>query len=153
MFRSRVVSSEYSYRLVAGPGKCASGCGTLVTNRLAGHYYLQPLCDACFHDAAPELAGAIVALQPVTSVRELDASSAATCANCGDCISGRLAGHHMGDPMCVACFREHAPVLAALLYLEEAVREAAAADRYAEQLLAGAVWYARLVDIIDPEDS
>ena len=59
----------------------------------------------------------------------------------------------MGDPMCVACFRERAPVLAALLFLEEAVREAAATDRYTEQLLTIAVWYARLLDVSDPEGS
>lgn len=145
----------YSYKLVEAPGKCEAGCGTTVTNRLAGHYFTRPLCDSCFMAAAPELAGPLLKLQGVASIRLLESGAsvkvlgevraATTCVNCGALVSGLLAGYHRGDALCVPCFRLHAPKLAALLLLEEAALKAASSNRYAEALLAIAVWYAKAI--------
>jgi len=121
-------SAEHSYNLVEGPAECAAGCGATVAQRLAGHYYLEPLCDACFSAAAPELAGRIAALQPATAIRSIDPRLVYTCANCGDRLSGRLAGHHLGDPLCVPCFGIRNPDQAALLLLHEAALRARAVD-------------------------
>ncbi len=141
----------YSYKFVQTPGKCAAGCGTIVTNRLAGHYYVEPMCDRCFREADPEVARAIAGLQPSADVRVVEGCSGLACANCGDRLSGRNVGHHKGDPLCVACLREHEPRLAALLRLEEAVLIAVRAGLCAEELLTVAVWYARALDALDAE--
>lgn len=139
----------YSYRFVEGTKKCAAGCGKIVTDRLAGHYYVDPMCDSCFRQADPELAQALSEMQALTDVRCLDVGSVAFCCNCGGRLSGRFAGHHLGDPLCVGCLRHRDPKLAVLLRLEEAVLEAAESKRYAEDLLAIAVWYSRALDRLD----
>ncbi len=139
----------YSYKFVKAPTACAAGCGTIVTSRLAGHYYVDPMCDPCFRQAAPELARALSQLQPLTDLRYLEVGTARFCCNCGSRLSGRITGYHLGDPMCIGCFRHHDPNLAVLLRLEEAVLEAAKSRRYAEDLFAVAVWYSRALDRLD----
>ncbi len=117
----------YSFQLLKTPRECAA-CGTLVTTRLAGHSYQDPMCETCFRAVAPGLVKATLGLQPVASIEPLEAPSTATCANCGDRLRARMAGHHHGDPLCVECFREHALDLAGLLQLVEGLLEAARAS-------------------------
>ncbi len=134
----------YSYKLLVTHGECAAGCGTVVVPRLAGHYYREPMCDECFRQAAPDLAEAVQALQPIVSIQHQRGPDE-DCANCGDDLLGRVAGHHYGDALCVACFGNFAPKLAALLLLEEAAREAAGGSQDAQGLLAVAATYSRLL--------
>lgn len=141
----------YSYKLVKAPGECAAGCGTTVTKRVAGHYFREPMCDTCFSAAAPELDMVLRALQPVISVRFLEARSTAVCANCGDRLTGRIAAFHGGDPLCLGCVREHSPEVAALLLLEEAALEAADAGQHAADLLDVALSYAKALYRLDED--
>ncbi len=149
--RSRGSSAEFSYKLVEAPAECAAGCGTTVSQRLAGHYYLKPLCDSCFSAEAAELAGRISALQPTTAIRALDPRSETSCANCGDRLSDRIAGHHLGDPLCVGCFGEHDQDQAALLMLHEAALKADASGN-PDELLDVALSYAKAVKRPDAGD-
>ncbi len=132
----------YSLQLLRTPARCASGCGTVVKSRLAGHYFQDPMCHSCFEQAAPELAAAL-GLRP-TSLQLLESRLEVTCAQCGDRLEGRrIAGHHLGDPTCRACFEKRAPELTALLLLEDAAVQAAERGRDAQGLLKVAINYAR----------
>ncbi len=123
----------YSLQQLRTPAGCAS-CGTVVTSRLAGHDYQDPMCYPCFEQVAPVLAKAL-SMQP-TSLQLLETRSGVTCAECGDHLSGRrIAGHHLGGAHCASCFGEHAPELACLLFLLEAALRAATGERQAVPLL------------------
>ena len=130
----------YCYKLLETPRKCAAGCGTTVVNRLAGHYYRDPLCESCFRKAAPEVVEAIKSLDSA-SIRFLGVGAVTACADCGDRLTRRMAGHHRGDLFCVRCFHQHAPELVGLLLLHEAALEAASV-RSAEDLFIVAAAYA-----------
>ncbi len=141
----------YSFNLVKTPTECA-GCGTLVTSRVAGHYYQDPMCDECFQGAAPELAEEMHAMLTERSIRPLETSSRDSCANCGDSlVEMRFAGHHFDDPLCTPCLEEHAPGLAALLHLEEAVLETADRSRDLPGLLHAAETYCRIQNRLDAD--
>ena len=114
----------YCYMLLENPGQCAAGCGRTVVGRLAGHYYRDPMCDSCFQEAAPEVVEAIRSLE-IVSIRLLSSDDLGTCSQCGIPLTGRVAGHHRGDPHCLTCFRRHSRRLAGLLLLDEAAFEAA----------------------------
>ncbi len=120
----------YSFQLLKSPRGCI-GCGALVTSRLAGHLYQDPMCETCFRAVpeASELFDLTLGLRSVVSIEPLKWPSTGTfCANCGDRLDVRVAGHHRGKPLCVACFREHAPDLAGLLLLGEKMLEVARAS-------------------------
>ena len=110
------------------------------------------MCDSCFQELAPELAEAVLALQPKSSIQLLEPRACDTCANCGGDLSGsRFAAHHFGDPHCTFCFEEEAPGLAALLIVGEAALEAAAGARDAAGLLRVAVSFSRLLYRLDKQ--
>ncbi len=139
----------YSFNLVKTPTECAS-CGTLVTARLAGHCYQDPMCDACFRLAAPEHFEAALRFRSEFSVRQLETRRHGTCANCGgDLVGERFAGHHFDDPLCTVCFQGHSRELAALLFLHQAALEAAAGGRDAPGLLTVAISYSRMLYHLD----
>jgi len=124
----------------------------MVTSRLAGHYYQDPMCERCFQEAAPEHVEALLEMRPEVSVQPLETRRHDKCAECGADIFGqRYAGHHLGDPMCTVCFEKCDPGLAALLILEEGALEAADARRDAPALLDLAVDYSRLQYRLDAE--
>ncbi len=140
----------YSLQLLKKPKECAAGCGRLVTSRFAGHLFREPMCHSCFEQAAPEVAEAF-GLWP-TSIQLLKSRLDVTCANCGDDLSGRrLVGYHLGDPLCIGCFRQHSKVLATLLLLEKAALMAAAGSRDVAGLLKVALSYARNLYRLDAE--
>ena len=139
----------FAFKLVQTPRGCAS-CGTLVTSRLAGHHYQDPMCDPCFREAAPELVEAALALRPESSIQRLEAGRHSRCVDCGDTIhSSRFAGQHFADPLCTACFEARSPALAALLILHEAAVEAAAGACDALELLRVAINYAQVLYRLD----
>lgn len=114
----------YSFRLLEAPRRCAS-CGTGVTAGLAGHHYLEPMCETCFRLVAPDVAEALDKLRSETSIEHLEGPSIATCAHCGTRLEVRITGRHRRAPLCVECFRQHAPDLAALLCFDEQILRAA----------------------------
>ncbi len=141
----------FFFKLLQTPSECAS-CGRLVTSRMAGHCYQDPMCDRCFRQAAPELVEESLARQPECSIQLLDTRLHDRCANCGDgLLHRRIAGHHFADPMCSHCFAEYARELSALLILDEASLEAADGGRDAPGLLTVALSYSRLLYRLDEE--
>ncbi len=138
----------YSLQLLEIPKKCSLACGRTVPARLAGHYCRDPLCDACFAEAAPALVAAL-GLRSV-SIRLLESRLGVRCAHCGDRLSGRrMVGHHHGEPHCNRCFDARAPEMASLLLLEEAALEAADSRCGAQDLLQVAIYYARRLFRLD----
>lgn len=144
--------AEVSFNLVLTPEQCAAGCGTMVTSRVAGHFYQDPLCDPCFQEMAPDLVKALNALRPKCSIQPLETRLHDSCAACGgNILAQRFAGHHLGDLLCTVCFEKVDPGLAALLMLEEAALDAADARRDAPALLNIAVDYSRLQYRLDAD--
>ncbi len=139
----------YSLQLLKAPKKCASpGCQTVVTSHLAGHHFVDPMCHSCFEQAAPDVAVAL-GLRP-TSIQLLTSRLDVECANCGDDLSGRrIAGYHLGDPLCNGCFQQYALDLAVLLFLHDAVLKAAAHGKGAQGLLRIAIAYAKCLERLD----
>lgn len=119
------------------------------------------MCETCFRLVAPEVAEALQRQAALLRLDEkirravrasvLPVRSATACANCGDRLTAvRFAGHHYGDPLCFACFYPHAPEIAALLRLDEAVLKAADSQD-SRNLLTVAVSYADLLYRLDAE--
>ncbi len=140
----------FSLKLLRSPTRCFLRCGATVPPGLVAHCYNDPICNACLHQADPELAEAL-GREPA-AILLLKTRLDVTCANCGDDLSGRrMAGHHLGNPLCTGCLDPHAPEMASLLLLDEAAREAADGGRDAAALLEVAKQYARRLFRLDAE--
>ncbi len=108
------------------------------------------MCNPCFRLAAPDLAEAVLKLQPHCSIQRLEARRHDSCANCGDSlIDQRVATFHFADPLCTACMEQYSRELAALLILHEAALEAADGGRDAPGLLTVAINYSRMLYRLD----
>ncbi len=143
----------YAFKLLPTPGECAS-CGRPVPAGMAGHYYQDPMCDACFRQAAPEVADAVPSLAPGCSIQPLDPRRHTRCADCRKSLLGcRFVGQHGEHPLCADCFGARFPEMAALLILHEAALEATAKGRDAPRLLAVAATYRQLLDHLDADDA